>query len=178
MNPHSSITPRPLHRWKSLWLGILVLISLLWAWRESVCWETTVSYRRFDLSHAGSGICLSHWAPASARSSPLQYRHDSIPFPFHWWSQAVFPAPEILLRNGHHHQVVHYYEEDPTAPDLTINPRNAAAAHFMSILHDATPGSWSIFIPHWLIIATFLIPWLTFLIWRSRHLRHLTNAAE
>ena len=29
------MSPRPIHRWKSLWLGILVLLYLGWAWRAS-----------------------------------------------------------------------------------------------------------------------------------------------
>lgn len=28
--------PRPLHRWKSFWLGLLVLIFLGWAWQRSI----------------------------------------------------------------------------------------------------------------------------------------------
>jgi hypothetical protein len=30
------MTPRPIHRWKSFWLGVLVLIFLGWAWVTSM----------------------------------------------------------------------------------------------------------------------------------------------
>lgn len=30
------MSPRPLHRWKSFWLGLLVLIFLGWAWQRSI----------------------------------------------------------------------------------------------------------------------------------------------
>jgi hypothetical protein len=32
--------PRPFYRWKSFWLGILVLLFLGWAWRDSMRFET------------------------------------------------------------------------------------------------------------------------------------------
>jgi hypothetical protein len=30
------LQPRPIHRWKTLWLGLLVFASLLWAWVVSL----------------------------------------------------------------------------------------------------------------------------------------------
>jgi hypothetical protein len=41
--------PRPIHRWKSLWLGLFVLIFLGWGWmrslerRDTIEWITTIS---------------------------------------------------------------------------------------------------------------------------------------
>jgi hypothetical protein len=30
------MTPRPLHRWKSFWLGVFILVFLGWAWARSL----------------------------------------------------------------------------------------------------------------------------------------------
>jgi hypothetical protein len=37
--------PRPLHRWKSFWLGLLVLIFLGWAWVRSMHQTDDISYK-------------------------------------------------------------------------------------------------------------------------------------
>jgi len=36
------MTPRPLHRWKSFWLGILVLGFLGWAWVRSIVYDDRI----------------------------------------------------------------------------------------------------------------------------------------
>lgn len=48
--------PRPLHRWKSFWLGILVLVFLGWAWVRSIHCYDAVSWGE---AHGGRGIILS-----------------------------------------------------------------------------------------------------------------------
>jgi hypothetical protein len=47
-NHHPRLTaihhPRPIHRWKTLWLGLLVLIFLLWAWARSLQHRDSLNY--------------------------------------------------------------------------------------------------------------------------------------
>ncbi len=48
--------PSPLYRWKSFWLGVLVLIFLGWAWVRSIHHYDAVSWGE---AHGGRGILLS-----------------------------------------------------------------------------------------------------------------------
>lgn len=50
------MTPRPFHRWKSFWLGVLVLIFLGWAWVRSIDCRDVASWGE---AHGGRGILLS-----------------------------------------------------------------------------------------------------------------------
>lgn len=47
--------PRPLHRWKSFWLGWLVLIFLGWSWVRSVHHEDDIYYKVSAASVIGCG---------------------------------------------------------------------------------------------------------------------------
>jgi len=42
--------PRPIYRWKSFWLGVLVLVSLGWAWAGSIRCARGVAWSRGDLA--------------------------------------------------------------------------------------------------------------------------------
>jgi hypothetical protein len=48
--------PRPFHRWKSFWLGVLVLIFLGWAWVRSIHCHDVASWGE---AHGGRDILLS-----------------------------------------------------------------------------------------------------------------------
>ena len=173
------ITPPPIHRSKTLWLGILVLTFLAWAWRDSTHWQTSLYFRQYIITHAGSGICLldrrfSHPDARWERSSILPKDET--------WSRPHIDSPEIFSSTGDPEQIALYYQ---TAGLHTANPkpRNAAAHHlrplFQLVLGPYTtrfvPGSWALFLPHWLLILTFLTIWLALLLWRSRRLHRLTK---
>jgi len=42
------MSPRPLHRWKSFWLGLLVLIFLGWAWLRSMSYHEGIRWFNWD----------------------------------------------------------------------------------------------------------------------------------
>jgi hypothetical protein len=63
--------PRPLHRWKSFWFGLLVLAFLGWAWARSYHQENRISFRASPVSTAWissnrAGVVLLGW-----ESNPL-----------------------------------------------------------------------------------------------------------
>jgi hypothetical protein len=35
--------PRPIYRWTSFWLGVLILLLLGWAWARSMAWSSEAS---------------------------------------------------------------------------------------------------------------------------------------
>jgi len=175
MNADSSTHPRPIHRWKTLWLGILVIAFLTWAWWQST--HTSVFFRCYQISgrHAGAGISLSRWAPDPKPASPLGWHLQQIDPSNKVWRQASFEAPEILHITHETDELLKYHALEPTGK--TLNPRNAAALHFMPALTRGIPGYRAIFLPHWLLILTFTAIWAALLFSRSRRLRHLTKPA-
>jgi len=81
------------------------------------------------------------------------------------WKEVRFDAPEVVRASGDSRQVDDYYE----AKDGNFSvPRNAAAVHFNELLFFPEPGAWAIYVPHWLMLTCFLVPWLAFLFWRVR----------
>lgn len=41
----------------------------------------------------------------------------------------------------------------------------------------ASPGEWLLFIPHWLTLLSFALPWLALLVWRARRRARLPSPA-
>lgn len=73
--------PRPLHRWKSFWLGVLVLLCLGWAWARSLLhldgflW---IAPRFHLISGQTTGRIELDWATASgARGESFTWIHDA-----------------------------------------------------------------------------------------------------
>ena len=110
MNPDSSIHPRPIHRSKTLWAGILVLTFLAWAWWDSTHWQTAIRFRQYSIKHVGSGICLADQKvtpamPFWGRYPVLQTNHP--------WARAHIDSPELFRSTGDPKQLYHYYTKKP-----------------------------------------------------------------
>ena len=97
------MTPRPLHCWKSFWLGILVLAFLGWAWTRSMGHVDGVTWMRkgtmVTAGHAYGGVDFS-WDPSRAPSSleMVQPFHELIPRE-RWFGKAVnweYYEPQII----------------------------------------------------------------------------------
>ena len=174
----STIHPSPIHRRKSFWLGILILTFLAWAWRDSTYWQTILRHRQYALTHAGSGISLADRKVDPHR--PPWERYPIRQVDNEVWARAHIDAPELFHSTGEPKLIYRYYIRK-SGTNIRL-PRNSAALHFRPLLDPAilviAPNSRAIFIPHWLIILLFLIPWTALLLWRSRRLRHLTKPAE
>jgi hypothetical protein len=132
-------------------------------------WSTFVRHRQYSISHAGSGICLANWKRGQSR---FEWQRQRIPDSEPTWGRIRLEAPEIFRSTGQPGQLSIYYG----ITSIRFEPRSAAARHFKGLLSNKAPGSYAIYIPHWLIIATFLLPWSAFLICRSRRIHHLTKA--
>jgi hypothetical protein len=164
-----SMPQRPIHRWKTLWLGILVIAFLAWAWRDSTQAEREISYRKYILSHAGSGISIKYTSPTSDRDSPVYWFRRRITLTSsRFWQVPTFEAPVFFRGNGEPWQ----QDGDPPLPylDSDFQPRNSAEYHIRELIWPNRPGSIGIFIPHWLPIITFITIWSAFLLWRSRRM--------
>jgi hypothetical protein len=122
MNPACRL-PSPLYRWKSFWLGILVLAFLIWAWGISV--------GRFD------GLLYRHsswWIVAGQNTGFVVLKYYSTPLGgtgLDWIHESPGDAfSEYRLR--------------PMVPDLKDGRVGMAIAHWLLIVLFLVP--WSAFL--------------------------------
>lgn len=137
--------PRPWHRSLTLYLGLLPLLFLLWAWHDSMTHQSLMvtrvnvdtplvsSISRLHLIHADSGIS-KEWIRSADPPHTVVRK-------VRWFTREEakgsrwFPAPRHLA--------------SPISDDLT--------QHYL-------------FIPHWLITLLYLAFWSLAFIWRHRRI--------
>jgi hypothetical protein len=91
--PESPMIPRPLHRWKSFWLGVFVLAFLAWAWVRSMSYVEGIFWMTGKHSiNAGQafGSVFLNWDG----SRPPTTR------PIFVWVQEVAPVGEPWLHKA------------------------------------------------------------------------------
>jgi hypothetical protein len=91
--------PRPLHRWKSFWLGLLVLIFLGWAWVRSM-------HQTDDISYKPSSSSIS-WGASIQRGTVLLAWLDDPSVPdglnvssFSGWKTKIWFKKAIVLQGA------------------------------------------------------------------------------
>lgn len=160
---------RPVHRRKSFWLGILVMGFLSWAWWDSTQWESSLRYGRMSLRHAGSGTCLAD--DGRAMSVEPRWGRKPVDPEEVEWSKVRCDAPEVLrVREDPAPLKVDWLLDEMEKAPVT---RNAATKHFTWMLAFPVKGAWAVYVPHWLVMVCFLIPWSGFLVWRWRRERRV-----
>ena len=137
------MTPRSLLRWKSFWLGVLVLIFLGWAWVRSIHCHDVVSWGE---AHGGRGIFLSQ------RDSKVVITWNSSML-----IAAVAPGLSVSSVNM-----------NPQSD--TIFPRAITRRELPDHLLPTASTA------HWFLILLLLVPWTSFLLWRSRRMKRLAAA--
>lgn len=89
--------PRPLHRWKSFWLGLLVLAFLGWGWVRSMNHTDGFFWlpRHFILeawqSTGQVGFAVNHELPGPTSISNFRWLHEAAPAGEPWFPRAVVP---------------------------------------------------------------------------------------
>lgn len=78
------MTPRPFYRWRSFWLGVLVIVFLGWAWMRSISrtegWEYSTTVTRSGVLAQRSGTVVLAWNDPSAVGDPVQFfSHEMAP---------------------------------------------------------------------------------------------------
>jgi hypothetical protein len=85
------MTPRPLHRWKSFWFGIVVLVFLGWSWGtskwaiDSLTLETPMGSS--TASHWAGYLCFSHEYGPGHSGFGFDASHTDITFDPRWFVQ-------------------------------------------------------------------------------------------
>jgi hypothetical protein len=160
------MTPRRLIRWKSLWLGILVLGFLGWAWRDSFYKVASVSVRAGGVSSADGGLVFAY-SPSTAYAWRTSYG----PSPFLHPTWGMFQAPAFVRGQGGMS-----INRDEFYPALKAAPNFSAYCRLVMI--NQPIGHWIAYLPHWFLMLLFLIPWALCLAWRWRRQRILTKAHD
>lgn len=159
------MTPRPIYRWKTFWLGLLVTCFLTWAWHDSMRSNSRVVWSPAYAANGGGGISLGRLSSRGiAPGSPVLWGRDVPAFKI---ASPLFAAP-LALRGG---GVASFDSDAAEAIYFAPSYRESMIA-FMR----CQPGKDGLlFIPHWLVLLAFALPWSTFLIWRTRRQRKLIS---
>jgi hypothetical protein len=87
-----AMTPRPFYRWKSFWLGRMVLLSLLWAWSSSLNYAYFVNISVSDsktLSFSSGRGCVAlipqGYPPSRAPSDRVSFESGKTKDRWHWF---------------------------------------------------------------------------------------------
>ena len=135
------MTPRPLYKWKSFWLGILVLGFLGWAWLANVRTEYNVGYREYlgtgGLSGWVAGSCLGSVYVSSYSSPPRGFSSRAPASGFHWLHEALDPDEPTI-----------YFARSPFGNVHERNYREWTVAWWMVVLgYTSVWSAWLFF--HW-----------------------------
>ena len=148
----SPMTPRPIHRWKSFWSGILVLAFLGWSW--------VASMRHVDVLYLNSAVA----SPGSFLHRHfgrfvLTAGHTLGWVEFKWDTSR--PSP---LASHWSHQII------------TLTPKETWFARAVTVKRSS--GRFEIYLAHWLLLLLFLPPWGAWLAWRVRGMKRLGTNLE
>ncbi|MEK7953924.1 hypothetical protein [Luteolibacter soli] len=156
------MTPRPFYRWKSFWLGLFGACFLAWAWWDSMQFSSWVSWREFGANSDGGAIELfsvtSSYGWRGSSPAEFDWNRSDATDPFKRLVP-VFPAP-LLLRGGG--------EDIPLASENGTPGPVCVRDNWKNSMRFQPPRDWLIFLPYWLVLLAFIVPWSGFLIWRHR----------
>jgi hypothetical protein len=138
--------PRPLHRWKSFWLGLLVLNFLGWAWVRSMSHHEGIRWFHGDwgamVGQGSDGVAIYVGDRPSALSEGLYIWNG----PDHKRAAKRFGRP------------------------FHFSPWLGVQIHGHPVLAS------KLLLAHWFLILLFLVPWAGFLFWRVRRMSRVGKA--
>jgi hypothetical protein len=141
-----------LHRSLIFWAGLLVITFTCWAWWDSCHTCSLVQWKQLSSNSVARGITVHR--DIGARHAFDADRVPVHPYPL-GWPRGFLPKP-LLLRSQ-------------TAPDATTTaPDNSLQQLVQLELNRLGPGSWTLYLPYWLILLAILIPWSLLLLCRAR----------
>ena len=138
--------PRPFHRWKSFWFGLVVLGCLGWSW--------VASMRHVDVLYFNS----------AAGPSTTLHRHFGS---FVLTAGQTLGWVEVKWDTSRPSPLVSHWSHQI----ITLTPKETWFARPVTVKR--SPGRLEVFVAHWLLILLFLLPWTTYLSWRSRWMKRL-----
>jgi len=152
--------PRPLHRSVIFWSGIFVMLSITWLWRDSERHFTRLDSGLWLLDQNQSAVMLLRTGTVRTRSPGIHRNPGSRHF-----ATELFPAPLAMRSRG----VPVSYTDMRAQEQRHCTMRE----DLVWVWTHEGAGSVIFFIPHWLILTAFALPWAGLLIWRSRRARRV-----
>jgi len=149
-----------LHRSITFWSGILVMMSIAWAWWDSFRHKPSLYCGGVWMVSSGGGIATGFNPPLN-HDFEVDY-HDSIRVVVGW---SAFQMP-------------FYGRGQASTENIMPDERKTASAPswYRAALRHRLSGCWILFIPHWLLLLGVLLPWTGLLVWRAR--RHKQPPAD
>ena len=162
-----------LHRSITFWSGILVMAFIGWAWGDSVANWSKLQTRHQAVSNISGGIVVEcgtdptvcfPWSGRTARPQAMR--------------MPAFKGPH-LERGGTRDffaDISEFVSKNPDGPfgeallDVSAGlglPQGPLDQAFGTMYY-RPEGDWRLFIPHWLLLLIFAIPWAALLLWRAR----------
>jgi hypothetical protein len=164
-NRNLLMKPRPFYRWKSFWLGILVLGFLGWAWVDSLRYESWITVQHVNVSNGGGALTLSNefsffpteaveWGRNDLKElSEVEVSAFVVPL-FYFGGEPPNPEPSDVPDYWAYSLVT----SDNVESTVSMPYREFIARRFQP------PTDWGIFIPLWLVLLVFMILWSAWLL--------------
>ena len=148
--------PAALHRSLTFWAGLLTIIFLVWAWWDSRDHTSWIRWKQLSACNSGEGALICREAGATtAFDTGRRFLGGSSRSPV-----LDFRPPFLVFSQG-------------------LDPQSSMIANSMKEAHQlmvnvSPPGSWYLYIPHWLILLPIITTW-SLLLWRAGRHRRAAN---
>ena len=153
-----------LHRSIIFWSGLLVMGFLAWGWWDSERNWTGLGRNGLSVSNHWSGIRLEF--QNEGRAKPPVFERIAYSIHFNHTPEGIvgpyFVRPTDWMGAEREKLQEKLYPDDEPVSSFGVYDYLA-----MSMVI-AEPGSWTLFIPYWLILLTVAALWLALLFWRAR----------
>jgi hypothetical protein len=146
-----------LHRSLVFWAGVIVMGSIVWAWRESTRTFATLVGGRAVIMSACSGLTIGS---SSATGRGFRFKHGDLPPETMAEGVIIFHAPVFLRSTG---------QAETEDMERLMQGSRIERYFFVSTLL-GKQGDWRLYIPYWLILTIVMITWSARLgwLWRRR----------
>jgi hypothetical protein len=140
-----------LHRSIIFWAGILVIAFIGWAWIDSRSHQSRILGLQLSAASTNHGIFITRQAGATSDFSAYRAPSRS--------SNEPYRAPFLVRSRA----------TNPEIPDVIPSLKE-----WSQIMADHFPlGTWTFYLPYWLILLALPIPWVLLLLWRARRLKRV-----
>lgn len=156
------MNPKPLKRSITFWSGIFVIAFLFLAWADSILYESDMRWNCFMAENNNSGFQVNSVYSFSGFSA---LRDAKVYGGSNRVSLAPIIAAPLFLRGS----------GDRSIP-LDYDPSGTYRQNLERMMTRRAPEAWLVFIPHWLPLLAFALPWSGLLLWRARRHRRAAQA--
>jgi len=139
------------HLFLTVWAGLVTILFAVWVWLDSLTHISALSWREHHVLNTYHGIVIG--ALAGESQPPRASRYENHPGAFAWPTE-YFPLPFL----------VHSRERKPPTIAHSFKETRQVTIDYFG------PGSWSLYIPHWLLLLPIITTW-SLLLWRARRRR-------